>query len=176
MTAETQEERPVENQPPASKPKLTTEEKIARLKVNYRQSLDFYESTNDPLYRQAQQLCERLLGEPNVLGVRRFIELFGFELADQKATEAIILFKRALKGPHKGLPPGTPVGTPEGNLRTCGGVFFFLMSQHARLQGRTIMSLELPWYPFEVSNKPALPKKPKPEKQKESRSEKRKKK
>ena len=111
-----------------------------------------------------------------MLAVRRFIELYGFEPADQQATEAIILFKRALKGPHKGLPPGTPVSTPEGNLRTCGGVFFFLMSQHAREQGRSVMSLELPWYPFEVSTKSALPKKPKPEKLKESRSEKRKKK
>ncbi len=166
-------EAPASEEITPPKPKLTSAEKLARLQERYTERLKELEDSPDPIYAQAVELCERLMGEINVLGVYRMIELFGYELVDQKATEAIILFKRALKGPKK-FPPakqGTEISTADGKLRTCGGIFFYLMNQHARSQGYSWEQTAPVWYPWEVSHKIKLPKKP--EKPKETRRDKR---
>ncbi|MEI6046411.1 MAG: hypothetical protein WCS37_18830 [Chloroflexota bacterium] len=165
---------------PTPKPKLTKEEKRIRLREVYTQNLKSLTEANTPTFQQLQAIAEKL-EEVNIVAMSKMEELWGLEVIEQKADEAISLFYRArAKGPKSYTPSekGTDVATREGKPRSIGGIFFHLMIEYTRSQGYSRTKLDLPWYPFEVPEFVMTfePRKPKPEKAPPTRSEKKKRK
>lgn len=95
---------------------------------------------------QAFGLAEKL-DEPNVLALHRLMHLFGRELVASKAEQALAIFQEAQnRGPeaYQKSEEGTAVATKKGRARSRGGVFFFVLRQHAESLGLNFEALYLP--------------------------------
>ena len=93
------------------------------------------------VYQQALEISRRL-SEPQLYSIANLITGLGYELVEASTKEAIKLYQEArqtgaeaYKVDAETNPFGTAVATKKGQPRTQGGVFFFLMKEHARLKG-----------------------------------------
>ena len=101
------------------------------------------------------------LSETNVLALYRFVHLFGRELIEAKVKESRTHYEAGQKqGPGAYAPSesGTLFATHTGRPRTPGGIFFFLMRQHAAEIGLNFEALYIPKLPpFSPSARTATP-------------------
>ena len=98
-------------------------------------------STNQQQKQTAHQLQE-LLEEENSFLLLRLTQMFGVELIEAKAQEALRLWQSARDegaSAYVAQPNGTRVAKTDGSPRSKGGVFFQVMREHCQ-------SIGLNWY------------------------------
>jgi len=140
---------------PPNKPRTAAdnyEQRLNRLKAN---------AEKDEAAREILLMAERL-GEPNVLALERLAEIFGLDFVVGQSQEAIRLRREAEeRGPAALADTNSAIATKKGQLRSRGGVFFFLMAQHSRELGLNWEGLRLPQLPgANFYNKPRPQKAP----------------
>ncbi len=115
----------------------------------------------DEAAREILLMAERL-DEPNVLALERLVEIFGLEFVLGQSQEAIRLRREAEeRGPAALAETNSATTTKKAQLRSKGGVFFFLMAQHSRELGLSWEGLRLPQLPgANFYNKPRPQKAP----------------
>ncbi|MEI6047182.1 MAG: hypothetical protein WCS37_22800, partial [Chloroflexota bacterium] len=121
-------------------------------RIWYEQLLEKMRQRNSPRFIETLRVAE-LLSETNTLGVHRLIEVFGREFVSAKAEEAMNLFQEAKnRGPEAYIASkeGTAVATKKGQPRSLGGVFFYLMNQHAGWLGVVWSGLDVPKPPNSI--------------------------
>ena len=131
-------------------------------RIWYEQLLEKMRQRNSPRFIETLRVAE-LLSETNTLGVHRLIEVFGREFVSAKAEEAMNLFQEAKnRGPEAYIASkeGTAVATKKGQPRSLGGVFFYLMNQHAERLGVVWSGLNVPKPPNSIlyTYRPQFPK------------------
>src|SRR3954447_1907759 len=101
----------------------------------------------------ASAAVARQLDEANQWGIARLMEIFGVEFVGRIAASARERYDAAQALDHQAAEPGpnsAPVITSKGTPRTPGGVFFYLMREHAN-------SLNLDWYGLHIPSPPREP-------------------
>jgi hypothetical protein len=106
------------------------------------------QAKKEQIYKEAAEVAQRL-AEPNVASVFRMLEVFGSEFVNKQVVEALRLHEEARQqGATAYEMPNTPVATGKNQPRTVGGVFFYLMKQHAGSLGLDWDGLRIttPWF------------------------------
>jgi hypothetical protein len=133
---------------------LTEEEKAERQRrflAFYEKRLSDLQRSGDPTFKLVLGLCSpALLDETNLLGVHRLLEIFGPVNVEAKVKEALALHHKAASSTEQSPPfdNGTATAAKNGQLRSKGGVFFFLMREQAAKEGKAWENLRIPSLPF----------------------------
>ncbi len=130
-----------------------TETSAERIRAQYQKRAEVLQQGRDSTFQEAQKIAE-LIEEPNVLSVRRLVEIFGRDLVADIAAQSWTIFQEARSRGAEAYAKskeGTSIATKKGQPRTPGGVFFYLMREHSDSLGLRWAGLHLPELPGPVA-------------------------